>query len=283
MILIDFSQVMLSNIAIQLAITKQKLEIDLVRHMILNSLRKYRSMFNEEFGELVICCDGKDPWRKKIFPSYKANRKKSRESDDKDWDIIFELMSMIRTEIAENLPYKVIHLDGIEADDVIAVIVKDHSKWFNQSYMIVSSDKDFKQLQKYPNVFQYSPIQKKKIYEDNPKRYIKEHILIGDTSDGIPNFLSPDDTFINGIRQQPINKKKLQYWIDTEPKDFCNEYQYRNYQRNQRLIDFDFIPEEVEKRIMDEFKNTKPAPRSNILPYFTKTKLRNLVGMIQEF
>ena len=197
--------------------------------------------------------------------------------------IIFELMSMIRTEIAENLPYKVIHLDGIEADDVIAVIVKDHSKWFNQSYMIVSSDKDFKQLQKYPNVFQYSPIQKKKIYEDNPKRYIKEHILIGDTSDGIPNFLSPDDTFINGIRQQPINKKKLQYWIDTEPKDFCNEYQYRNYQRNQRLIDFDFIPEEVEKRIMDEFKNTKPAPRSNILPYFTKTKLRNLVGMIQEF
>ena len=283
MILIDFSQVMLSNIAIQLAITKQKLEIDLVRHMILNSLRKYRGMFNEEFGELVICCDGKDPWRKNIFPSYKANRKKSRESDDKDWDVIFELMSMIRTEIAENLPYKVIHLDNIEADDVIAVIVKDHSKWFKESYMIVSSDKDFKQLQKYPNVFQYSPIQKKKIYEENPDRYIKEHILIGDTSDGIPNFLSPDDTFINGIRQQPINKKKLQYWIDTEPKDFCNEYQYRNYQRNQRLIDFDFIPEEVENMIIEEYKNNKPAPRSNILPYFTKVKLRNLTGLVQEF
>ena len=283
MILIDFSQVMLSNIAIQLAITKQKLEIDLVRHMILNSLRKYRGMFNEEFGELVICCDGKDPWRKNIFSSYKANRKKSRESDDKDWDVIFELMSMIRTEIAENLPYKVIHLDNIEADDVIAVIVKDHSKWFKESYMIVSSDKDFKQLQKYPNVFQYSPIQKKKIYEENPDRYIKEHILIGDTSDGIPNFLSPDDTFINGIRQQPINKKKLQYWIDTEPKDFCNEYQYRNYQRNQRLIDFDFIPDEVENMIIEEYKNNKPAPRSNILPYFTKVKLRNLTGLVQEF
>ena len=126
-------------------------------------------------------------------------------------------------------------------------------------------------------------IQKKKIYEENPERYIKEHILIGDTSDGIPNFLSPDDTFVNGIRQQPINKKKLEYWIDTEPKDFCNEYQYRNYQRNQRLIDFDFIPDEVENMIIEEYKKNKPAPRSNILSYFTKVKLRNLTGLVQEF
>lgn len=152
-----------------------------------------------------------------------------------------------------------------------------------EKIMIISTDKDFKQLQKMPWVSQYSPIQKKIIEEKDPHKYIKEHILLGDSSDSIPNFLSPDDTFVNGIRQKPINRKKLGYWIDSDPKGFCNEYQYRNYQRNQRLIDFDFIPEEIEEGIMREYENVEVAPRAGVLNYFIHSRLKELMSKIQEF
>lgn len=278
----DFNQIMISNLMIQLSIKKQELHIDLIRHMVLNSLRKYRMMFKEDYGEMIICCDGVNPWRKDIFPQYKANRRKTREESKLEWDLIFLLLNGIRDEIKENLPYRVIHIDNAEADDIIAVLIKK-IPYVQESFMIISTDKDFRQLQKIPRVSQYSPIQKKIIEEEDPHKYIKEHILLGDTSDGIPNFLSPDDTFINGIRQKPINRKKLSYWIDSDPKGFCNEYQYRNYQRNQRLIDFDFIPEEIEENIMQEYENVEVAPREGVLNYFIHRRLKELMSKIQEF
>ena len=292
MILIDYSQVAISNIAVQLAMSKDKniLSIPMVRHMILNSIRGYVHRFKNDYpGEVVICVDGPDPWRRDIFEQYKAKRREGRDNDDKDWESVFGLIHTIKEELRDNFPYKVVQLDKVEADDIIATIIKrTHNKWFNEKYLIISGDKDFQQLQKYPNVYQYSPIQKKFIETDSPQEYIYEHILRGDTSDGIPNFLSPDDTFVNKIKQKPVAKKKLAGWIDSlmrgnDPQDFCNEYHYRNYQRNQRLIDFDYIPDDIETDIYKEYEKATVTSRSKILPYMIKNDLKELIGKIEEF
>ena len=292
MILIDYSQVAISNIAVQLAMSKDKniLSIPMVRHMILNSIRGYVHRFKNDYpGEVVICVDGPDPWRRDIFEQYKAKRREGRDNDDKDWESVFGLIHTIKEELRDNFPYKVVQLDKVEADDIIATIIKrTHNKWFNEKYLIISGDKDFQQLQKYPNVYQYSPIQKKFIETDSPQEYIYEHILRGDTSDGIPNFLSPDDTFVNKIKQKPVAKKKLAGWIDSlmrgnDPQDFCNEYHYRNYQRNQRLIDFDYIPDDIETDIYKEYEKVTVSSRSKILPYMIKNDLKELIGKIEEF
>jgi len=288
MILIDYSQVAISNIAVQLAMSKDKnvLSIPMVRHMVLNSIRGYVHRFRSEYpGEVVICVDGPDPWRREIFSQYKAKRREGRNNDDKDWESVFGLIHTIKEELRDNFPYKVVQLDKVEADDIIAVICKKNHE---QKILIVSGDKDFQQLQKYPNIFQYSPIQKKFVETDSPQEYIYEHILRGDTSDGIPNFLSPDDTFVNGIKQKPVSKKKLVGWIDSlmrgnDPQDFCNEYHYRNFQRNQRLIDFDYIPDDIQTDIYNEYEKATVTSRSKILPYMIQHDLKELIGKIEEF
>jgi 5'-3' exonuclease len=288
MILIDYSQVAISNIAVQLAMSKDKnvLSVPMVRHMILNSIRGYIHRFKSEYpGEIVICVDGPDPWRRDIFEQYKAKRREGRNNDDRDWESVFGLIHTIKEEIRDNFPYKVVQLDKVEADDIIAIICKkNHGK----KILIISGDKDFQQLQKYPDVFQYSPIQKKYVETDSPQEYIYEHILRGDTSDGVPNFLSPDDTFVNRIKQKPVSKKKLAGWIDSlmrgnDPQDFCNEYHYRNFQRNQRLIDFDYIPDDIQADIYKEYEKATVTSRSKILPYMIQHDLKELIGKIEEF
>tara|TARA_R100000081_G_scaffold83813_1_gene52035 strand:+ start:268 stop:1110 length:843 start_codon:yes stop_codon:yes gene_type:complete len=280
MILIDLNQVMISNMMAQLGGTSRGVSEDLVRHMILNSIRGYNVKFKEEFGDIIICCDSRHYWRREVFPNYKSQRKQAREESSHDWDKIFTIFNQVRDELKEQMPYRVVDVYGAEADDIIAVLVKNHP---DEKILILSGDKDFIQLQKYSNVKQYAPIQKKWIEGVDPKQYIKEHILKGDRGDSIPNFLSADDTFVNGIRQKPISKKKLSYWIASDPKGFCNEYQYRNFQRNMRLVDFDYIPKEVEDNIMTEFKSVQFVGRHNILNYFIKNKLKDLIGQIQEF
>ena len=287
MILIDYSQIAIANLVIALKQEGNLPTPEMARYMILNSIRGYVHQYKEEYGpEVVIAVDGKHPWRRDIFPAYKAKRRERREDvDHTNTDLIYEYMDIIRREIEENFPYKTIKLDGVEADDIIAVCVK---KNVDGKSLIISSDKDFQQLQKYPNVTQYSPVLKKFYETDSPQEYIYEHILRGDPGDGIPNYLSPDDTFINGIKSKPIMKKKLVGWIDTlmrgeDPKEFCNEYHLRNYQRNQRLIDFDFIPQEIQDDIYKQYEEKEPKGKNAILPYLIKNDLQSLIGKIEEF
>ena len=287
MILIDYSQIAIANLVIALKQEGNLPTPEMARYMILNSIRGYVHTYKEEYGpEVVIAVDGKHPWRRDIFPAYKAKRRERREDEDyTNTDLIYEYMDIIRREIEENFPYKTIKLDGVEADDIIAVCVK---KNVDGKSLIISSDKDFQQLQKYPNVTQYSPVLKKFYETDSPQEYIYEHILRGDAGDGIPNYLSPDDTFINGIKSKPIMKKKLVGWIDTlmrgeDPKEFCNEYHLRNYQRNQRLIDFDFIPQEIQDDIYKQYEEKEPKGKNAILPYLIKNDLQSLIGKIEEF
>ena len=202
MILLDFSQVCLSGI---LASGNKDFGEDLVRHMVLNSIRNFKSRFSN-YGELVICCDDKNYWRKQMFPYYKANRKKSREASSLDWNMIFNTLSMIKEEVKENFPYVVLQVESAEADDLIATMVERYGN-NGEKIMIVSGDKDFAQLQRYKNVSQYSPITKKMIKVDDPMEYLFEHVIRGDSGDGVPNILSRDDVFVNGLRQKPLQEK----------------------------------------------------------------------------
>ena len=280
---------MISNLMVQInGRNAVELSEDLVRHMILNSLRGINKKFRKEYGELVIASAGKHSWRKQIFPNYKANRKKTREQSGHDWESIFDFLNRIKNELKEFLPYKIIEVETAEADDVIAVLIRKMERVVGPNHakkmLIVSGDKDFIQLHS-DNVKQYNPILNKYVGKDEtPSIYIKEHILKGDRSDGVPNILSDDNVFIEGRRQRPLSKKKINElicagFLYTE----LNDEERKNYDRNRKLIDLTCIPQELEEKIRSEFDNIKVATRDKILNYFISRKLKTLIEIIDEF
>ena len=281
MILVDMSQIMMANIMMQMHISKgSEPEEPMVRHMVLNSLRMYRTRFLSEFGEMVLCFDSKHYWRRDYFPEYKHSRRKGRTTDSKDWDAIFGCLNIIKEEIKTIMPYKSVEVYGAEADDIIGTLCSEYA----EEIMILSGDKDFIQLQRFPNVKQYSPITKKMIDGEDPVRYIKEHVFKGDTSDGVPNVLSPDNTFTDGLRQKPMTKKKMASWIDHNFEDVApNDEVKRNYQRNLKLIDLTYIPEELSSEILETYGSSPSGDRSQLLNYFIQKRLSNLTESIGEF
>ena len=283
MIIMDLSQVMISNLMVQLGNhTNAELEEDLLRHMILNSIRAYNVKFKAQFGEMIIATDAGHNWRRQVFPYYKANRRKNREKSEINWTVVFETLNKVREELKEHFPYRVIHVDGAEADDIIGTIVQEHGDT-NEQILILSGDKDFVQLQRYMNVQQFDPVQKKWRKTNDPDRFIKEHIMRGDTGDGVPNFLSADDTFVIGSRQKPISQKKLDLWLDQDPQTFCDEKMLRGYLRNQQLVDLNFIPADIKKEVLAQFEEQKGKGRDKLFNYFIERRLKILLESINEF
>ncbi len=283
MIIVDLSQVMISNLMVQLGNhTNTELEEDLLRHMILNSIRSYNQKFKNEYGEMIIACDAGNNWRKQIFPYYKANRRKNREKSELNWAQIFDTLGKVREELKEYFPYRVIQVDGAEADDIIGTLV-DAFGDTSEKILIMSGDKDFVQLQKYMNVKQYDPVQKKWRTTNDPDRFVKEHIMRGDTGDGIPNFLSADNTFVIGGRQKPLSQKKLDSWINMDPREFCDENMLRGYLRNQQLVDLSFIPSDIKKEVLAQYEEQAGKGRDKLFNYFIDRRLKLLVESINEF
>ena len=278
------NQISLANVMMHLSLTKRdSVDGGMVRHMILNSILNYRKMFFKEYGELIICYDSKHYWRRDVFPEYKASRKKTRESSSRDWDDIFSFLNEFKQEMIDFMPYKVLEVYGAEADDIIAALCHEF-EYEHGKTLILSGDKDFIQLQKYNNVSQYSPITKKFVNGIDPDRYLAEHILRGDTSDGVPNVLSPDNTFVDGLRQKPLSKKKVAAWIDNEMKDVLpNDEALRNFQRNRKLIDLTEPPKDLFVDIIKQYQNTPESDRSKLLNYFIEKRLTEHLENIGDF
>lgn len=239
MIILDLNQTMISNLMAQLGNhTNVEVKEDLLRHMVLNAIRSYRSKFTAEYGEIIIAADNKHYWRRDIFPYYKAHRKTWREKSELDWNTIWEAMNAIKADLKEVFPYKYIDVHGAEADDVIGTICHEHGTELNtgEPILILSGDKDFVQLQKYANVNQYDPVRKKYITNSTPERFLLEHILGGDRGDGVPNILSKDDCFING-RQKPLRKTFIAKVLVEGGVHLPDEETKRNYARNKQLVD----------------------------------------------
>ena len=282
MIIFDYNQVAISNLMEQIGSSKVSVDESLVRHMILNTLRTYVKKFKETHGpDVVIACDNRHYWRRQIFPNYKAGRKKAREATGHDWNSIFECLGKIKQELKDYSPYKVIDVDSAEADDIIAVLAAKYSA--TQKVMILSSDKDFAQLQKYPNVEQFSPILKKYIKEPLPHAQLKQLIIRGDKGDGIPNILSGDNCIVEGVRQKAITEAKIITWMNQPPEDFCNDDMLRNYKRNEMLIDLSKIPQNIVESILDTYNATQGKNKTEFLNYMIANRLKNLIEVISEF
>jgi len=283
MILIDYSGISIAPVAMGHAHHGDE---NLIRHMILNSSRMYRQKFKKKYGEVVIVADAGGNWRRDVYPEYKGKRKSTREESKIDWDEAFRIINMVLQEIKDNMPYKVIHQWGCEADDSIAEIVKWTQEFGNyEQVMIVSADKDFKQLHKFDNVRQYSPMTKKFIKVDNPRVELQEHILTGDAGDGVPNVLSDDKVFAEGRRQNILSAKKKEVLMN-DPKALGEEV-YRNYLRNKKMIDItetSALPDHTRKEIINTFENqNKSNYKSKVLNYFIKYQCRNLIEVLDEF
>jgi len=276
MILIDFTQTIIAGLMAQLKNNDNEINENMLRHMILNSLRNYQKKYAGDYGEIVLCTDAANPWRREYFPLYKANRKKSREADDRDWKLIFDTLQVVKDEIRDNFPYRYMYVERCEADDIIAVL----SKVIKEDILIISGDKDFQQLQKYNNITQWSPNLNRMINCEQPEEFLKEHVLRGDTSDGIPNILSNDNCFDEGIRQTPLRKPILEKYLRISMEK--DDKYYRNYLRNQTLIDFEFIPEDIENAILSEFNKTAPV-HGRVLDYLTKHRLNQLIDNAGDF
>jgi len=256
--------------------------------MVLNIIRNHLRSFRAEYGEVVLCSDNRKYWRKEFFPFYKAGRKKTREKSDLDWHLIFDMLAKFKVELKENFPYKVLDIEGAEADDIIGVLAPMAVK--NENVLIISSDGDFLQLQMYNSEFnnphtikQYNPALKKFLVSNNPAEELKEKIIKGDKGDGIPNVLSPSDCFVRDLRQTPITKGKLDKMMAENYGDWTDDTAKTGFSRNQVLIDLRSIPDDIKTKILNSYEETVPASKGKILDYFIANKLKNLMDVIEEF
>lgn len=282
-LIIDFSQLAVAAF-VKAPVKSSELTKDLVKHVIINSLRTNVLKFKHDgYGEVILACDAKLNWRRKVFEHYKAKRRQSRESADSfiNWDALFEALGELKEELRENFPYKLLEVTGAEGDDIVAAIVKNTPG----PHLIIGSDKDYGQLHSIDGVEQFCLKTKKLIKIENPKHHLEELIICGDTSDGIPNIKSDDDTFVNeNKRQAPISKAKLAGWVNMKPELYCENVQmFKNYERNQRLIDFDYIPSEVINDILAEHAKPVLGSKQKIMTYFAQHKMRNLLSCVGDF
>lgn len=287
MILVDLNQVLLAGLMAQINSQKGvKLEENLVRHMVLNIIRTHVKNFRAEYGEVVLCCDNRKYWRKEFFPFYKAGRKKNREKSDLDWHMIFDILAKLKQELKEHFPYKVIDVEGAEADDIIGTLVPRHI--MHENILILSSDGDFLQLQQYNGktkfkIKQYNPSLKKYVTSDDPLLDLKEKIIRGDKGDGIPNVFSPSDCFVRELRQKPITKVIIDKLLNEDWNNWQDDVAKTGFSRNQILIDLKMIPSEIKENIINTYDQIKPASKNNLLNYFMEHRLKNLMEVIEEF
>jgi 5'-3' exonuclease len=278
MILVDLSQLLVASTFVSMKKGETEVDIKRLRHLLLNSLSKYRRQYANEFGELVICCDGSLSWRKDVFPNYKMGRRTDREESPLDWNQIFGCFEQLKKELRETFPYKVLQINRAEADDIIGTLVMER-KFSSPKTMIISSDKDFIQLQRYHDVFQYSPVAKKLLNGVDPEEYLREHILRGDKSDGIPNVLSDDDCIVSGIRQVPMTKKLIKSWKHIPMPEEHKE----RFERNTTLVDLRYTPYDLQKEILEQFDAKELGSRDKIPAYFTEHGLETLTKKIGDF
>lgn len=284
MVIVDFNGLAIGSIMGQLQ-RGVELSENLVKHIILNNLRVYRNKYKEaDHGKMVIACDSYS-WRKEVFPEYKAQRKANRSKDKHDWQQIFDLIESTLQDLRENFPYAVIKIDSAEADDIIGALTVEMSDFGGEDVVIISADKDFIQLQQYGHVIQWSPMFNKMIKEDNPRRYLFEHLLKGDAGDGVPNANSHDDVFVTAARQTPMTKKAIdKYWDNRDDLEMIMKPNvFRNFMRNVQMIDLSNTPDGIREASINTYKNYKYPSRQNILTYLIENRMKMLIDSAGEF
>ena len=274
--LIDYSGVAVSSIlGTMYGDNAQPMSLGLARHTILNAISTYNVKFRHEYGKIVIACDSRHYWRKDIFPYYKCKRKKSRDDSIVDWDIVLEYVNKVKEELNEWMPWPVLEVYGAEADDIIFTLATA----VEEPVLIVSRDHDMKQLQFRDNVHQYNPVDNRMEVCEDPKRFLLEHIMKGDTGDSVPNIWSEENCFALGVRQKPATQKRIDEVIASPdiPKELL-----ARYKMNEKLVAHYSVPEELRTKIIESFQGDINKKR-DILKYFMKYRLVSLTESLQDF
>ena len=290
MILLDFSGIQLSCLYSLLKNMDGVWDAKEYKNFVLRTILSHKIKFGGEYGKYVFCHDANQNtyWRKDIFKNYKSERAKAKKKqqllyDNVDWDDVHEVMREVKTDFDTVFPYKIMNVNRMEADDIIATLTKNFHH--REKIVIISRDHDFKQLLQYPNVKLYDPFKKAFVAVADPKKYILEHTIRGDTGDCIPNILSDENTFVTaGKRQNSIRKVNLDKWLEMDYKEFCeNKTMLKRYIKNKSLVDLSELPAEYEKNILEEFE--KPANGDNklIYRYLVTNQLAKLAREINLF
>lgn len=286
MIIVDLNGVLIANLMEQIKPGSNiPVGIEMFRHMALNSLRSYKTKF-AEYGELIIACDAGNYWRRQKFPYYKAQRKQMIKESPIDWNSIFECIRTIKAELRKYFPYRIIEVPTAEADDIIATLCMKFGNTLNmgEKLLILSKDRDFIQLQRYGNVLQYSPVEKKWIQDGNPEKYLKEHIITGDRGDGVPNILLPDNYFVVPSKRKKMTAQKLEQFMETDFSKYPEDSEFKvRYERNKMLIDLEQVPNHIQEQVLIQYESQKGKSRSQIMTYLAQHKLKDLLQSIQEF
>jgi len=286
MVIVDFNGIGIGSVMGQLS-RGEELSEELIRHVILNNLRSYRVKYPEiDYGQMVIACDSHS-WRRDVFPEYKANRTDTKKTDKHDWNEIFRILDVIIDDLKNNFPYSVIRVEKAEADDIIGALVNYKDQPLSpEKVVIISADKDFIQLHDKGLVIQYSPMQQKMVKsETSPARYAFDHLMKGDSGDGVPNVLSPDNAFTDKIRQTPMRKKLLDEWWDNRDnlKEVMPTEAFRNYMRNREMIDLDRTPQKIKDESISQYETYKYPKEGSVLNFLIEKRMNLLIECAGEF
>lgn len=258
-------------------------DLETFRYMALNSLRAINMKFRSDFeGPYIVAVDSSPSWRKEIFPFYKLKRHDSRESSPIDWELFYSCLSEIVQEIDEHLPFHVFKFDRCEADDVIGVLARKSIEEF-KPVLLVSGDKDFIQLYIDSGTLLtiYDNVRDRYFVHDDPKRYLFEHIMKGDSGDSVPNVLSPENSFAIKQRMKPMRQKRLDdLWENGI--DVFEQEQMRRVKLNRKLIDLSCTPRELQQGIIHKYNGLTPK-RTNLLSYFQKHGLGKFASQLGDF
>ena len=282
MLIIDFFNVTISRIHQHCIEYDEAPELNLMRIIATKAVLGY-VVQHKKYADngVVIACDSKSNWRFRVFPLYKKNRKKKKEKSKFDYEMFYKNINILINEFRENLPFKVMEVEGAEADDIISVISRIFSN--KTDVCIVSSDKDFIQLQHIARPFtikQYSPYRGCFVTQNDIPITFAEHIIGGDADDGVPNIWSQKDVFlVDGIKQKSFTKVKkeelnaigLTAYRKLQPPEIQERIDL-----NEQLIDLTKIPQDISDSIIHNFMNTKEA-RGKLNQYIVSNKMNTLL------
>lgn len=276
MLLIDANNLFFSEILFFHKKTGEQPSLQDTRNLLIRALMK--TIRNHKgYGETVLAHDDRTYWRRSVFPHYKANRKKSRDDSTFDWGAFFKHFDTFRDEIKEVFPIKSLKVEGAEADDIIAILSLRYAQ--SEKVCVWSSDTDNLQLQFLnSNIKQYSPVKGKLITPKSEGYTLFEHIVKGDAGDGIPNILSPNNAFVDGIRQKSVFSAKLSEWekYQHDPAKFCSEVELKRFNENKVLVDYKHIPPEISAKIV-QANDECQVPKNKLFDYLIKHSMSDII------
>jgi 5'-3' exonuclease len=205
-------------------------------------------------AKVIFCMDSprQNVWRMELTKEYKADR--CDLTAKANFKPTFEktYSKIIPKIIKENTNISKLRLDKLEADDIIAVICKYYEKKYpDEKVYIVSGDKDFLQLGRDNVIFiNYKTKKPLILSEEQAKEELKMKILNGDCSDNIVTIFPKDRKLLSLKKRKELieNDSSLQEYFKENP-DIKKKYDI-----NCQMIDFNYIPKDLKKNILVEYK-----------------------------